>query len=69
MKEDELNRIVILDNSGKYKIFGDLKKCRACNINFTAIQPCIICAAIKEKEAKLGRRLNKEELIEINNTF
>ncbi len=54
---DETNRIVIL-----YKnIKGDLSKCNICNINFTAIQPCIICASIIEKEEKLKRKLNKEE--------
>ena len=58
---DETNRIVIL-----YKnIKGDLSKCNICKINFTAIQPCIICASIVEKEEKLKRKLTREEFREI----
>lgn len=55
--KDKLNRIVILEKNIK----GDLSKCRVCNINFTAIQPCILCQLIIEKEQKLRRKLTKEE--------
>ncbi len=61
--DEEINRIVILEKN----IIGDLSRCRVCNINFTAIQPCIICASIIEKEEKLGRKLTKEEFDEIIN--
>ena len=54
---NEINRILILEKN----IMGDLSKCKVCNINFTAIQPCIVCAAIIEKEEELGRKLTKEE--------
>ena len=57
MKE-EINRIVILEENIK----GDLSKCQICKVNFTAIQPCIICQLIIEKEEELGRSLTKEEL-------
>jgi len=57
MSLESINRIVIL----KDKIKGDLSRCRVCHINFTAIQPCIVCSAIIEKQNKLGRKLNKEE--------
>lgn len=62
---DEINRIVILEKNIK----GDLSKCNICNINFTAIQPCIICQLIIEKEQKLGRKLNKEEFDDIMKGF
>ncbi len=58
---EEINRIVILERN----IRGDLSKCKICNINLTAIQPCIICASIIEKEEKLKRKLTKEEFDEI----
>ena len=57
MIDEQINRIVIL----KDKIKGDLSRCKVCNVNFTAIQPCIVCSAIIEKQDKLGRRLNKKE--------
>ncbi|MCX6741723.1 MAG: hypothetical protein NTX24_00920 [Candidatus Pacearchaeota archaeon] len=59
MEEDgeEINRIIILEKN----IIGDLSRCKICNINFTAIQPCIICQLIIEKEQKLGRKLTKQE--------
>jgi len=56
-KIEDINRIVIL----KDKVKGDLSICKICKINFTAIQPCILCAALIEKQKKLGRKLNKEE--------
>ena len=55
--EEKINRIVILDDN----IRGDLKRCNICKTNFTAIQPCIMCSQIIEKEKELGRRLTKEE--------
>ncbi|MFH1585201.1 MAG: hypothetical protein ABIB79_00355 [archaeon] len=54
---DELNRIVILEKNIK----GDLSRCEICKINFTAIQPCLVCSLIIKKEATLGRRLTMEE--------
>lgn len=62
---EDINRIVIFDKN----ISGDLRRCKICNINFTAIQPCIICQLIIEKEQKLGRRLTKDEFDEIMNGF
>lgn len=62
MKE-ELNRIVILERNIK----GDLSKCQICNINFTAIQPCIICQLKIEKEQELRRQLTREELYDLGN--
>jgi len=59
----DINRIVILNKNIK----GDLSKCNICNINFTAIQPCIVCQLIIEKEQKLGRKLTREEFLDINN--
>ena len=58
---EEINRIVILEENIK----GDLSKCQICNVNFTAIQPCIMCQLIIEKEEELGRSLTKEELWEL----
>jgi len=63
--DEEINRIVILEKNIK----GDLSKCKICNINFTAIQPCIICQSIIEKEKKLGRKLNREEFDNMINDF
>ena len=60
MKE-EINQIIIAKVEGKNKIYGNLSRCNTCKINFTAIQPCIICSLIKEKEGQLGRKLNKQE--------
>lgn len=60
MKE-KLDRIFIAETDGRHKVFGDLKRCEICDINFTAIQPCIMCAMRTEKEQELGRRLTKEE--------
>ncbi len=59
--DDEISRIVILEKNVK----GDLSKCNICNVNFTAIQPCIICQSIIEKEDKLKRKLTREEFNEI----
>jgi len=58
---EEINRIVILEKNIK----GDLSKCEICNINFTAIQPCIMCQLIIEKEEELGRKLVKEEIFKL----
>ena len=58
---EELNRIVILEKNIK----GDLSKCQICKINFTAIQPCIMCQLKIEKEEELGRELTEEEIKEI----
>lgn len=59
--DNELSRIIILEKNIK----GDLTRCNICNINFTAIQPCIVCAAIIEKEEKFNRKLTKEEFREV----
>ena len=56
-EEEPIKRIIIAEKG----IYGDLKKCYICNINFTAIQPCIICGMIIEKENEVGRKLTKEE--------
>ncbi|MEK6888731.1 MAG: hypothetical protein AABW80_01345 [Nanoarchaeota archaeon] len=61
----ELNRIIILEKNIK----GDLSKCNICNVNFTAIQPCIVCQTIIEKEEKLGRKLSEEEFNEVIREF
>ncbi len=61
--DEELNRIVILEKNIK----GDLCRCQICKINFTAIQPCMICQLIIEKEEELGRELTKEETLELYN--
>ena len=63
MSEEEINRIIILEKN----IRGDLSKCKICNINFTAFQPCIICQSIIEKEQELKRKLNKKEFEDIIN--
>jgi len=55
---DKINRIVILEKNIK----GDLSRCQICKINFTAIQPCIMCQLRIEKEEELGRELTKEEI-------
>ena len=60
-----INRIVILDK----KVRGDLSRCNVCNINFTAIQPCIICQLIIEKEEELGRKLKRDEFDDIVKGF
>ncbi|MBI2629868.1 hypothetical protein HYW76_02090 [Candidatus Pacearchaeota archaeon] len=44
----------------------DMSRCNVCRINSTAIQPCIICSLVQEKEQKLGRKLTKDEFIELN---
>ncbi len=62
---EPIDRIVIFED----KIRGDLSRCNICQINFTAIQPCIVCSAIIEKQNKLGRRLNKEEFEELREWF
>jgi len=58
---EELKRIIILEKNIK----GDLSKCHICGINFTAIQPCIVCQLVIEKEEELGRKLTKEEFYEL----
>lgn len=60
-----LHRIVILDKNVK----GDLRRCSQCGINFTTLQPCIVCQAIIEKEQEVGRKLTKEEFDETIKTF
>jgi hypothetical protein len=57
INKEPINRIVIFEKNIK----GDLYRCNICKINFSAIQPCIVCSAIMEKEKELGRRLNKKE--------
>jgi len=59
--EEKLNRIVILEKNIK----GDLFRCQICGVNFTAIQPCMICQLKIEKEEVLGRELGKAEIKEI----
>ena len=39
----EVDRIVIAETDGNNKVFGDLKRCETCKINFTAKQPCMLC--------------------------
>lgn len=58
---EELNRVVILERNIK----GDLKRCEICKINFTAIQPCIMCQLKIEKEQELRRQLTREELYDL----
>ena len=60
-----IDRIVIAETDGKYKVFGDLKKCKICNINFSFIEPCIMCSMRTDKEKELGRRLTQEEYDEL----
>lgn len=55
--DEKINRIVILDD----KVHGDLYRCGVCGVNFTTIQPCIVCSLVIEKEKELGRKLNKDE--------
>ena len=62
---ENIKRIVILNKNVK----GDLSKCNLCNINFTAMQPCIVCQLIKEKEEELGRKLSKKEFNNIVKGF
>ena len=61
MGGDEINRIVILEKS----VFGDLKRCPICKINFSAINLCIVCSLKIEKEEELRRKLTKEESREL----
>jgi hypothetical protein len=58
MENEKIDRILILEKN----IYGDLSRCNVCGINFTAIQPCIVCSLIIEKEQKLNRKLTKNEL-------
>ena len=62
--EEKIDRIII-DQKGKYRVVGDLKRCEVCGINFTAIPPCIMCTLRLEKEKELGRRLTKKEFKEL----
>lgn len=55
--EEEINRIVVLEKNVK----ADLHRCNICHINFTAIQLCMMCDMIMEKEKELGRKITKEE--------
>ncbi len=64
-EKEEINRIVIYHPEGKTKVFGDLKKCPICNINFSAITPCIVCELRIKKEKELGRKLTKQEFREL----
>jgi rRNA-processing protein FCF1 len=56
-----INRIIIAKR-GKFNIFGDLKRCKVCKINFSAISPCIMCSLRIKKKKELGRKLTKKEL-------
>ena len=59
---NKINRIIILERNVK----GDMSRCNICKINFTALQPCILCQLRIEKEEKLGRKLTKEEIYKLN---
>jgi len=61
MENGKVDRLVILEKN----IHGDLSRCNVCGINFTAIQPCIVCSLIIEKEQKLKRRLTENEINQI----
>ena len=61
MTDTKINRIVIC-KKGKYNVFGDLRRCKICQINFTAVQPCIMCNLRIEKENEKGRKLTSAEL-------
>ncbi len=58
---NDINRIAILEKNIK----GNLFRCNICKINFTAIQPCIMCQLRIEKEEKLKRKLTREEFCDI----
>ena len=62
--DEEINRIII-NCQGKYRVVGDLGKCKICKINFTAISPCIMCTLRLKKEKELGRRLTEREWKEL----
>ena len=62
---DEINRIVIFDKNVKC----DVIKCNVCKINFTAIQPCIICQLIIERQGELGRKLTEKEFNDLIKGF
>jgi len=62
---NEINRIVILDKN----IRGDIIKCNVCRINFTAVQPCIVCQLIIEKQNELERKLTEKELNDLIKWF
>lgn len=68
MFEEKLNRIIIA-KKGKIRVFGYLSRCEICGINFSAIQPCIICSMKTEKEKKLRRKLTREEFKELFEFF
>ena len=57
----ETNRIVIAYRN----VVGNLKRCKTCNINFTAFDNCITCQLIIEKEQELGRKLTNNECLKI----
>lgn len=58
---DGIDRIVI----AKKRIFGDLKRCKKCNINFSALDKCFLCCLVDEKEEEIGRKLTHEEFREL----
>ena len=58
---ENINRIIILEKNVK----GDLSRCQICGVNFTAIQPCMMCELIIEKKQELGRELTNEEIRKI----
>ena len=58
---ERIDQIIIAETEGRRKIFGNLKRCEVCRINFTALQPCIICSAVIEQERELGRQLTRDE--------
>jgi len=62
---ESIERIVILEKNSK----GNISKCNLCNINFTALQPCIICQLIIEKEKEVSRKLSLIELRELTSGF
>lgn len=61
----EIDRIVVAETDGRYKVFGDLKKCEICGINFSAKQPCVMCSMRINKEKELNRKLTKQEWDEL----
>ena len=65
MRVEKINRIVI----GEKNIRGDLRRCKICDVNFTAFDNCIICQLIIEKQDKLGRKLTKEEFNDLVSSF
>jgi hypothetical protein len=56
-----INRIII----SKKRVFGDLKRCKYCHINFSAMEKCFLCCLVEEKEKELGRKLTLQEFREL----